>query len=796
MFNSTINQMKNKFPSFLLFMLFTNSLYSQQQPKTRLPQQEKISELSKKAGAFIDINAAGYPESAYTPTQLVTDVLISSGSSSCFVPNVSNVQVSPNLPASAVNRSWGYFNKATTNFPFDNGIVISTGYAYKGGNSIQNGTLGDNINTGSDADLVAATNPSGSLQNTSILEFDFVPTTNQISFNYLFASEEYTGGFPCGYSDAFALLIRPVTGGAYTNMAVLPAGAGPVSVTNIHPANEDNGSPLVCGAANDAFFSGYNIANIETNFNGRTIPLTATATVVAGQAYHFKMVIADALDHNYDSAVFLEGGSFNIGVELLDPNGATLPSEINVCDNAPQVLTASVNDPAMIYKWFLNGTAIPGATTNTYTAITPGVYSIEVSVPGNPCPGTASITIHGGTTPVAHNATFLLCSTPTQTNFNLNGAKSLISPSTTAIFRFYEDQTDALAQNNSFINNLSDYNGTDGQILYVVVSDGDFCSKMIELTLNKAATPVAGVSSSRIRICAGESVTLTASGGTSYNWTNFGGTGNTQTVTLHQTTTFSVNAIGDYGCQSTVPAVITIVVIPAISSPLQDVEMCMGDTIELDAGFGENFTYLWNTGATTQKIIADQLGIYTVTIDNGICSQDFKVSVGAAASPYFTQVNYENNTITAEASNPTINNIPRTLEYSIDGQVWQASNIFTNLTNNTNYTLYVRTVGTSCVGTLEFFTLQIANVITPNNDGYNDVIDLRKLAGFKNFSGSVYNRYGNEVFKFSEFNPVWNGTIGGRKLPTATYWYKIGFDYERSKTKFQQNGWIMLKNRE
>lgn len=104
-------------------------------------------------------------------------------------------------------------------------------------------------------------------------------------------------------------------------------------------------------------------------------------------------------------------------------------------------------------------------------------------------------------------------------------------------------------------------------------------------------------------------------------------------------------------------------------------------------------------------------------------------------------------------------------------------------------------MGTSCVGTLEFFTFQIVNVITPNDDGFNDVIDLRKLTSFKNFSGSVYNRYGNEVFKFSETTPVWNGTIGGRKLPTAIYWYRIGFEYEKSKTQFQQSGWIMLKNR-
>ena len=90
---------------------------------------------------------------------------------------------------------------------------------------------------GSDPDLVAATSPNGTLMDSSMLEFDFVPTTNQISFNYLFASEEYTGLFPCRYSDAFALLIRPVAGGPCTNMAVLPGGVGPVSVINIHCAN-------------------------------------------------------------------------------------------------------------------------------------------------------------------------------------------------------------------------------------------------------------------------------------------------------------------------------------------------------------------------------------------------------------------------------------------------------------------------------------------------------------------------------------------------------------------------------
>jgi hypothetical protein len=96
-----------------------------------------------KAGAFIDVNTAAYPESSYSITQLVKDVLISGGSA-CSAANVTNVSVSPNLAVTDQNRSWGYFNKATTNFPFAKGIVLTTGYARKAGNDLQ-GTLSDGL---------------------------------------------------------------------------------------------------------------------------------------------------------------------------------------------------------------------------------------------------------------------------------------------------------------------------------------------------------------------------------------------------------------------------------------------------------------------------------------------------------------------------------------------------------------------------------------------------------------------------------------------------------------------------
>uniref|UniRef100_UPI0028A6E603 choice-of-anchor L domain-containing protein n=1 Tax=Chryseobacterium taichungense TaxID=295069 RepID=UPI0028A6E603 len=672
---------------------------------------------------------------------------------------------------------------------------LSTGYANKAGNSFISGTLGDDLPTGSDPDLVAATNPTKPLYDAVVLEFDFVPTSSQVKFNYLFASEEYTSDFPClGYSDAFALLLRPVAGGPYVNMAVLPPpGTGPVSATNIVP----DGNGFSCGPINDQFFGGLNTANIETNFIGRTTPLTATATVTPGVAYHFKMVLADAGDSGYDSAVFLEGGSFNIGVELLDPSGATLPEEINVCDNVPQVITASVSDPNMTYQWFYNGTAIQGATTPTITATQPGNYEIQVSFPGNPCPGKANIKINGGTTPAAIDASLLLCTTPDVTWFDLTDAMPSISTTTGAVFHFYEDQDDAIAQNNDYIQDILHYNGNDGQILYVVVSNGGFCSKMVELTLLKEATPTVSLVASKIKVCPGTQVELTATGGITYEWANFQGTGNTQTATVYNTTTFSVYSLGTKGCKSLNPATITVEVVPELTSPLRDVEMCQGDRITLDAGAGPNYTYLWSTGEITQSINVDQWGVYSVTIDNGYCEKTFTVNVMGAASPFVTNLDYSNNTLTITAEIPMINNIPQTAEYSIDGGIsWQPSNVFTGLQDNATYQIQVRSVGTHCVGALEFFTFHVRNVITPNQDGVNDTLDLTALGGFNNFTGSIYDRYGSEMFRFSKQTPVWDGTVGGKKLPTATYWYKFNFDYPKSKANMSQSGWIMLKNRE
>jgi gliding motility-associated-like protein len=1187
----------------LFLVLIGNFTFSQTRERGKSVQ--KASSQTMKAGAFIDVNTTNYPESSYSITQLVKDVLISGGST-CSTANVTNVAVSPNLSTGDVTRTWGFFNKGTTNFPFAKGIVLTTGQARKAGNSFISGQLGDGVITQGDADLAAALGLSNnSLKDATYIEFDFVPTSTEVTFRYLFASEEYQDGFPCQFVDGFALLLKKV-GDPYTNLAVLPGGAGPVSTKNIRPSTESNGNPLSCGALNASYFGGYNNSAIETNFNGRTIPLTAKATVIPGQTYHFKMVLADYNDSTYDSGVFLEAGSFDIGVQILGPGGVQLPSSINVCDNAPQTLTASAQIPNATYQWFLGTTSIPGATNSSYTATQPGIYSVEVLIPGNSCPGKATVTIVGGTSPTVQNATLTSCYNAGNATFNLTSAQTSISTTPGATFSYYLSQTDANAGNGNTIAAPTTFSSAGGQTIYVLVKSG-FCSKVAELQLIKAAQiapaiatpaaltcantqvtlnastsvyptgstfawtttggnivsggttlnpvvnaagtytltisntfagnvtctgtanvtvigdsappatgltaskliicagesvtltatggatynwatltgngptqtvsptatttysvtavgangcvstspatitiqvsqpftaqnasllkcyqqgnitydltsaqsqittattgitftyyvnladanagntsnitapttfqspgnqtiyvlvsnggckyvvnlqllttatttltiaapqtitcttaqvtlnasasvipagstiawtttggnivsgantlspvvnaagtytltvtnvtqpanltctftstvtviqdkvlPVANLTStfqqicpgesvtltasggatynwgnglpgngstqvvspttnttysvfavgangcvsanpafitivvgpptalvvaSKSKICAGESVTLTASGGFTYNWVGLTGNGNTQVVTPSVTTTYSVFALGGNGCVSNTPATITIVVVPAIVSTLQDVYACAGDNGTLDAGAGPNYTYLWSNGATTQTITTNIPGSYSVTISNGTCSKLFTAQLINPDLPQFTNVVFENNVMTISATNPT----GGILEYSIDGGItWQTSNIFYNVLENTNYTIFVKAKDAKCGNSLQFFTFVISNAITPNSDGVNDYIDFTGISNYKNFAASIFDRYGAELFKADKSNVRWDGSLKGINLPTATYWYRVQWENPASKKLELKSGWILLKNR-
>lgn len=181
---------------------------------------------------------------SFTPQQLIEDILIDSNCiDSVVVTNVVGGDFGGN------DQSYGYFDATNTSFPFEEGIVLTTGRLQN--TQGPNTSLSDDDAPGwiGDTDLEIVLNESNTT-NATILEFQFSSSASEISFRYIFASEEYQEGNPntCQFSDLFGFLIRPLGEEQYENIALVPDTQTPVKVTTVHPE-----IPGGCEAENEFF---------------------------------------------------------------------------------------------------------------------------------------------------------------------------------------------------------------------------------------------------------------------------------------------------------------------------------------------------------------------------------------------------------------------------------------------------------------------------------------------------------------------------------------------------------------
>ena len=148
------------------------------------------------------------------------------------------------------------------------------------------------------------------------------------------------------------------------------------------------------------------------------------------------------------------------------------------------------------------------------------------------------------------------------------------------------------------------------------------CFRSADVTLTVIDEPIVTVTANPEQICEGAPSVLTATGGDSYLWST-GETTAQITVFPTETTTYSVTVTNI--CGSTTGEV-TVVVAPGPVVDLgEDIEVCAGEIVVLDAGSFVNATYLWSDGSTEQTLVVTETGIYSVTVtslDNFCSSED------------------------------------------------------------------------------------------------------------------------------------------------------------------------------
>ncbi|MCB0795900.1 MAG: choice-of-anchor L domain-containing protein, partial [Flavobacteriales bacterium] len=244
-----------------------------------------------------------------TPAQLVQNVLLGGG------VTATNIQFNGG-PGNILTEQAAEFNSSAANVGIPAGLILATGDVMNamGPNNSGSSSLGGGNFGQGDPDLLQLAQSTGSnvtsINDAAILEFDFLVTGDSLKFNFVFASDEYLE-FVNSINDAFGFFLSgPGINGPFSNnaanIALIPGTVDPVTINSVNDVTNpqfyvDNGNGTTAP---------FNTNPTYIQYDGMTVVMQAGAQVICGETYHIKIVVGDANDTVWDSAVFLEAGSF------------------------------------------------------------------------------------------------------------------------------------------------------------------------------------------------------------------------------------------------------------------------------------------------------------------------------------------------------------------------------------------------------------------------------------------------------------------------------------------------------
>ncbi len=667
----------------------------------------------------------------------------------------------------------GSFDANNSNILIADGMIMATGSCTNviGPNNSGSSTTGGGNFGVNDPDLDQLS--TFNTNDAAVLEFDFIPTGDSLSFNYSFGSDEYNE-YVCGsVNDAFGFFLSgPGINGAYSdnaiNLAIIPnTDDTPVTINSVNNGNVGgSGSAANCNQVdpnwteNTAYYVD-NASNGDANatqLDGFTVVLKAEASVECGQTYHIKIAIADAGDTAFDSAVFIEGGSFSSNAFDIVATASISGNQIFAGDTT---VVESCNDaifqvvrPVASYTDTLNVT-ISGTATNgvDYETIEPevimeeGEFTYEI-----PLLVIADAEIEGPETVTIEYLYINLCGDSV-----LRSATLVIQDFEPAVLEY---ETPVGICNGEAILEVEPIGGygpftfewntgpNDTLSVNVLQTDepgaaqvivSDVCGNEQTATITYMMPPelVAYVEQVTDPLCAGDDVLLetgisTGVGPFFYHWST-GGEDPTETVSFDESQQVTVTVTDACGIENDLQVEVTYPLYEPItgSSP----EVCLGIQGDLSLAGGTeayNF-YTW------------QYSNYDAT---GTPQDSAFVSIDDAIS--------------------TPNPIDTLATF-----IGPLGNFQAGLTQGDMDVWVIDLCGSESILNVSIIACdtEIPNVFSPNSDGTNDFFRIPGIEGFPNSRMEIYNRWGNLIFLSNDYGGSWDGRINNEPVAEGTYYY-------------------------
>lgn len=678
-----------------------------------------------------------------TPQQLVQNVLLGGG------VTVSNVTYT----GSGISRG-NFTGGASTNLGLASGIVLATcnviGANDNNGNPVPllgspvSNFASEDMGQSGDPDLEALLSGTSSSYDASVLQFDFIPLSDTIKFRYVFASEEYPEYVCSEFNDVFGFFVSgPGISGPYSNNSIniarIPNTNLPVAINSIN-----NGSVGLYGTAGGCISQSYSLYFIDNEamsgttivFDGFTVVLTAWCVVQPCQQYHIKLAVCDISDGVWDSAVFLEAGSFSsttITVSSATTNASVATDTTAVEGCSGNIITftrtGSSNASAMTVPITVAGTATNGLD--------------YVSLP-------SSITFPAGSATTTHTVDPL-----TDAIAEVDETVIISVPQVTACTSFEPKVTIHIYDPSPLTLSLMN----DTSII---------CPVTFDIFANTSG----------------------GNGNIAYLWSNGLGTNSSIQVTPYSTTTYIVT-ISD-GCNQQLSEEVTITIpqyniIQVTTSP--NPTICSGETtnisVNANGGIGI-YSFSWSDGLGSNQTVSvspTQTTVYTVSVTDScgiVATGNVTVNV-LPVNADFTYTYIANEILNFHDA--SINGVSFLWKFGDGEESTEQNPIHTYADTGMYIVTLVVANSLGCIDSIQKeviiyppYHLYVPNAFTPDDNGLNDYFAPIAIGVIKS-EMQIYDRWGCIMFHSEENNPRWNGRDSkNEKVQIGVYVYLLNYE--------------------
>ncbi len=327
---------------------------------------------------------------------------------------------------------------------------------------------------------------------------------------------------------------------------------------------------------------------------------------------------------------------------------------------------------------------------------------------------------------------------------------------------------------------------------YTVLVVAGSCSYTGSSTVTVVPTPSIMVNSSSI--CLGDVATLSASGATGgYTWNPGNLSGNTITVSPTSSTNYVVTSAGGL-CPATATTQVTVNTKPVLNLSPSDLLVCPNTPVTYSAS-GANI-YEWYVNGVYHfgnplTVTATQNSTVTLIGSNGGCATTSLsiLHVNPVVASFVSESNYVDYPGSLTFTNTSTGATHIAWDFG-NGQTDTLSVHTAYYENPGKYLVALVAENSMGCSDTAFYVIEagcskgdfyMPNTFTPNGDGLNDAYKIMGGSCVTQFSGSVFDRWGTEIFKWKNIQDNWDGTYRGQKVEEGVYNYLVSYTLYNGK---------------